>query len=167
MQKQSRLVLVYRHEEISLAWASVSWPLVLPLTPRSSCRYSFSHFSPLEKNSRLYNVSSFSLLFRRGVFVLWPKVDERKRGSSRTTTHSLRQHLLLIPHRNGVLHYLGFCPSVGFIFRLNYLGFRGCGSQFAFLTMLWWTSWYGRVRQRDVYQGMNKKGGAHMLRIWS
>lgn len=64
-----------------------------------------------------------------------------ERESSRITMHSLRQHLLLIPHRNGVLHYLGFCPSAGFIFRLNYLRFRGAASCF-FCAMLGWASRY-------------------------
>lgn len=38
---------------------------------------------------------------------------------------SLQQHLLLIPHRNSIFHYLrlGSCPSVGFIFSVYHMSF--------------------------------------------
>lgn len=102
-------------------------PVALPLTPRSSCCHSFS--LPWKKTKKTKNPADFTTLhhflrffLERSFCPVAKKVKERKRGSSRITMHSLRQHLLLIPHRNGVLHYLGFCARVGFIFRLNYLG---------------------------------------------
>lgn len=146
---------VYRQEEISLARASVSWPPALPLTPQVILLpLIFSLLSPGKHQPTLLRfVICLQRVFLEKSFVPWPKVRERKRESSRITMHSLRQHLLLIPHRNGVLHYLGFCPSAGFIFRLNYLRFRGAACKLLFCTMLWWTSWYGCVRQRDVYNG--------------